>query len=223
MDENELWRAVDEQRQVTVDLLRDLSPQEWGQASLCESWTIRDVAAHLTFPLMGPGAMAGMMLHVPRAALGGTNAMIAQGARWVARKRSTDELVDRVGQTIGGRRTMPGLGVEEMLIDAIAHGFDIAEPLGRPARTDLGGLVVAAERVVSYDGRGSAKVFKALPLGGLRLVATDVAWSHGAGAEVRGPMVDLFLLLTGRTPHVSVLEGIGADVLRRRLRRPVAA
>lgn len=223
MDETELWRAVDQQRQVNVDLLRDLSPQEWEQSSLCELWTMRDVAAHLTFPLMGPGAMAGMMLHVPRATLGGTNAMIAQGARWVARKCSTDELLDRVGRTVGGRRTMPGLGVEEMLIDAIAHGFDIAAPLGRPVRTDVGSLVVAAERVLSYGGRGSAKVFKSLPLGGLRLVATDVAWSHGAGAEVCGPMAELFLLLTGRTPHMSALEGIGAGVLRRRLRRPAAA
>ena len=39
----------------------------------------------------------------------------------------------------------------------------------------------------------------------LRLVATDTAWSAGAGAEVRGPVQALLLLLTGRTdtarPH----------------------
>jgi hypothetical protein len=48
-------------------------------------------------------------------------------------------------------------------------------------------------------------------LRGLRLVATDTAWSAGEGAEVRGPAQALLLLLTGRTeaalPH---LDGPGA-------------
>jgi hypothetical protein len=42
---------------------------------------------------------------------------------------------------------------------------------------------------------------------GLRLHATDTDWSAGAGAELRGPIRMLLLLLTGRTmtalPHLS--------------------
>ncbi|RRR74410.1 maleylpyruvate isomerase family mycothiol-dependent enzyme, partial [Streptomyces sp. RP5T] len=31
-----------------------------------------------------------------------------------------------------------------------------------------------------------------------RLVATDIAWTRGAGEEIRGPITSLLLLLTGR-------------------------
>lgn len=217
MDERELWEATDRQRQVNVDLLRDLSPSEWTAQSLCDDWTVREVAAHLTFPNLGIGGMARMILHTPGGAMRGTNGVIAEGAKWLARKQSTDEILNEVARTVGGRRTMPGLGVEEMLIDAIAHGFDIAAPLGRSLPTVPGDVAVATDRVLSYGGRGNAKVFRKFPLVGLQLVADDHAWSHGAGLRVRGSMADLFLLVTGRMPNLRALGGDGADELRGRL------
>jgi hypothetical protein len=69
--------------------------------------------------------------------------------------------------------------------------------------------------VVSYRGRGNAKVFRSLPLATFRLTATDHAWSAGDGAEVTGTMTDLFLLLTGRSARIGHLYGRGADDLRR--------
>jgi hypothetical protein len=51
-------------------------------------------------------------------------------------------------------------------------------------------------------------------LRGLRLTATDVDWSAGQGAEVRGAIQDLLLLLTGRTAVVLPrLSGPGAQRL----------
>ena len=59
-------------------------------------------------------------------------------------------------------------------------------------------------------------------LRGLRLVATDTTWSAGEGAEVRGPVQALLLLLTGRIeaalPH---LDGPGAKQLADRTARQV--
>jgi uncharacterized protein (TIGR03083 family) len=223
MDQQTLWKAIDRQRQLAVDIVRDLSAQEWEAQSLCDLWKVRDVAAHLTFPLMGVPQMAAMALRSPRAAVAGTNALIAQGAVSIARRHSRDEITDRMQRTVGGRRTMPGLGVEEMLVDILGHGFDITAPLGRPYPTVVDDLVVAADHVIGYHGNKYSKVFEQLPLDGLRLSAVDTRWTHGRGAEVRGSMADLYLLLVGRTPGLATLTGDGADELRSRVGQRLTA
>ena len=51
-------------------------------------------------------------------------------------------------------------------------------------------------------------------LRGYRLTATEIDWSVGAGAEVRGPISAQLLLLTGRSAALPMLHGAGADALR---------
>jgi hypothetical protein len=51
----------------------------------------------------------------------------------------------------------------------------------------------------------------------LRLVATDVDWSHGEGPEVSGPAVSLLLVMTGRAAGADGLDGAGVDTLRARV------
>ena len=48
MDSNQLWAAIDDQRRRTADLLATLTDDQWDHPSLCEGWTVRHVAAHLT-------------------------------------------------------------------------------------------------------------------------------------------------------------------------------
>jgi hypothetical protein len=38
MDREDVWRAIDDQRRQLVDLLEDLSDEEWDHPSLCERW-----------------------------------------------------------------------------------------------------------------------------------------------------------------------------------------
>lgn len=40
--------AVRAERLHLADLLADLSPSEWDEPSLCDAWSVHDVAAHLT-------------------------------------------------------------------------------------------------------------------------------------------------------------------------------
>ena len=49
MDDDELWQAIDAQRGRLVALLGELTEEQWRRPSLCDGWTVRDVAAHLTF------------------------------------------------------------------------------------------------------------------------------------------------------------------------------
>jgi hypothetical protein len=55
----------------------------------------------------------------------------------------------------------------------------------------------------------------------VRLLATDADWSAGAGAELRGPIRMLLLMLTGRTmtalPHLS---GPGVHTVTERFALP---
>ena len=55
---------------------------------------------------------------------------------------------------------------------------------------------------------------------GLRLVATDTTWSHGAGPTVptvQGPILSLVLAMTGRADALADLEGDGIPELRTRM------
>ena len=70
--------------------------------------------------------------------------------------------------------------------------------------------VAAVDRVWSSDRMFHAR--KRYP--GYRFVATDADWAVGEGAEVRGPVGGLLLLLTGRPAGLTNLSGPGADAIR---------
>lgn len=146
---------------------------------------------------------------------GGTNNLIRKGSIGIARRHTPEQLVHRIGLLVGQHRPMPGLTCREALVDVVAHTCDIAVPLGREVPVPAAEVAEAADRVVSYGGRGNAKVFRPLPLAAFRLTATDYDWSTGDGAPVTGTMTDLYLLLTGRDARIGQLHGPGADDLRR--------
>jgi hypothetical protein len=64
----------------------------------------------------------------------------------------------------------------------------------------LGGFVGAKKRVA-----------------GLRLVATDVGWSHGDGPQVTGPGEAILLAASGRPAGLEDLSGDGVATLRSRV------
>ncbi|KUL26335.1 hypothetical protein ADL15_38750 [Actinoplanes awajinensis subsp. mycoplanecinus] len=211
MDDTEVWSAVDRRRRAIVDLLTGLAPDEWDTPSLCDGWMVRDVAAHLTMPLLTMRQLALLAIRYP----GRTNRLIRDGSIDLARRHDPGQLVHRLDLLVGRHRAFPGLTCRESLIDAVGHTFDMAIPLGREIAVPAGEVAEAADRLVSYRGRGNAKVFRSLPLAKFRLTATDHAWRTGDGAPVTGTMTDLFLLLTGRTVRIGQLHGAGADDLRR--------
>jgi hypothetical protein len=54
-------------------------------------------------------------------------------------------------------------------------------------------------------------------LAGVRLVSTDTGWTHGDGAELRGPDIDLLLVAAGRRAGLEALQGPGVAVVGARL------
>jgi hypothetical protein len=54
---------------------------------------------------------------------------------------------------------------------------------------------------------------------GLRLVASDLDWTHGDGPDVFGPAEALLLAITGRPVERGELTGSGASTLLARISR----
>jgi uncharacterized protein (TIGR03083 family) len=208
MDRAEIWRAVDTGRAAFADELEALTDAEWELPSRCPGWTVRHVAAHvISSPQTGAPGMAAALWR----SRGDFNRCIRDEAiRWGARPRA-DILAD-YRRLAGSRRTPPGVTPEVALLDVLVHTSDALDPLDRHRSMPPAAAAVAADRVWqrSFPFRARQR------LRGLRLIATDVSWTAGAGAPVTGPMESLLLVLTGRSDGLRDLRGDGLEILRER-------
>lgn len=201
MDRDEIWRCIDHERAALADLLDGLSPQQWEHPSLCESWTVRDVAAHV---ISSPQAGVREVLVAMVRAGGNFDRAMRDEARRAA-QRPVAQIVGDYRRLQGSRRRPPGTSVVDPLLDVLVHSQDIALPLGLERPMPPAAARIAADRVWRFPFPFRAR----RRLAGLHLRATDVAWEAGSGALVEGPVEALLLLLTGRTAGLPRLHGDG--------------
>jgi uncharacterized protein (TIGR03083 family) len=205
----DVWLLVHAERAALIDDLVGLTDAQWAQPSLCEGWTVHDVAAHLVDNARA--TRRGIVRAMVRARLD----FDRQNAHGVARARGATpaETLDRLRE-VALRRTTPGAPLDSRLVEEVVHGEDVRRPLGitrdYPRETVLRALAYQAH---TWVGLGGAKQHVA----GLRLVATDHAVALGEGADVRGPAVSLLLAVSGRTVALEDLEGPGVATLSGRL------
>jgi uncharacterized protein (TIGR03083 family) len=210
MERTEAWTAIDDHRRALVRLLEGVSEDEWDRPSLCERWTVRQVAAHVALQNSTWSAMPHAVLDVVRH--GGMNGAIhAMACRHAA--LPVEVVVGEIRDRIGVWRPLPTVSFHETAIDYLAHGQDIAVPLGRSLEMPRELAVLAADRVWSRSRMFHAR----RRLAGRRLVADDAPWAVGQGLEVSGPISALLLLLTGRPAALTQLSGSGVAGLRERL------
>ena len=214
MDREQSWQVIAEQRLGLARLLEGLSDTEWEQPSLCVGWRVRDVAAHVAMAPRIPG-LASMLADGIRAR-GSFNRLNHDIAVRHAARPTRDIVADL--RTYADSRRLPVVtNYRNILFDILVHTQDIAIPLGRNYPMPLEAARAGADRVWTMGWPFWAR----RRLRGLRLLATDTDWSAGAGAELRGPIGMLLLLLTGRTqtalPHLS---GPGVNTITDRLAVP---
>lgn len=202
MDTTQIWQTIDSERAATADLLAGLSDAQWAHPSLCEGWTVREVAAHLT---LAPHTTVGGAIRDFTKARGSFNRMIDQTARRSAR-RATAEIVAELRGIVGSRKLAPGQKLKDCLMDVMVHTQDIALPLGIDRHMPTEAAVVAADHLWQIGFPFHAR----RRLAGHRLVATDAEWSAGEGTEVSGPIEALVMLLAGRSATIPRLTGITA-------------
>ncbi len=213
-DLDEIWAAIDDQRVRTLGMLEELTDEQWEHPSLCEGWSVRHVAAHLTLQRQHLSDVARLLVEHPRLLRSvGLNRMIHDSAVLVA-ALPTDEIITRIRAGVGSRRHNSFVTPRETLTDTLVHAQDIAIPLGIDLEMQPRGALIALDRTWATRRTWLGTVNRQLPIDGYRLVATDANWTAGRGPRVTGPVAALLLLVTGRPVALARLDGDGAAQLR---------
>lgn len=209
-----IWSEMDDQRQRTAAMLEGLTDEQWDHPSLCEGWTVRHVAAHLTLQRQHlPDVIRFMAVHPSLLGALSLNRMIDRTARLQA-ALPTDEIIARIRAGIGSRRRNTFIAPAGSLSDTLVHAQDMALPLGVDLEMRPVAARIAVDHIFATRHGWTGSVFRQLPLDGYRLAATDVDWEVGSGPEITGPAAALLLLVTGRHAGLALLEGDGAAQLK---------
>lgn len=188
MDNDTVWRHIDTERAWLADLLESLPDDAWAQPSRCTGWSVRDVAAHLTFAqarvrdLIWPAVRAGFRY----------DTLVRDTA--LRSPLTREQIVDTLRGFVGSRRRVAFITDLEPLIDILVHTQDICQPLGIEHPMPPEAAAAAADRVLTTP----RPIRSWSPPRGVRLVATDTEWVYGSGPQVRAPMQAHLLTLTGR-------------------------
>ncbi len=202
------WNLIHHERQALAETLDGLAGEQWTAPSLCAGWTVQVAAGHV----MAGAEQTGPAFVRDLAASGFRfNTMIDR----VARDRGTlppGEIIRR----LRARTTTtnhPPAPVVTMLGEIVVHSEDIRPPLGITA--EVPGEAITAV-LAMYSGAGFP-IGSKKRIAGLKLTATDVSWSHGAGPELSGPGRSLLLAMAGRPGGLIELTGDGLGQLRSRM------
>lgn len=191
--------------------LETLTPEQWDAPSLCDKWRVRDVVAHMiSYEDLSVRGLAERVAK-GRFMLNRTNAVGVAGYG----ARTPDELLALLKERLQPRGLTAGLGGMIALTDGVIHHQDIRRPLGVSRE-------IPAERLLAaLRGAWSTPVIGGFwRARGVRLVATDLDWSKGSGAEVRGPAEALLMVVAGRRGIVQELSGPGRQRLAARVEGP---
>jgi len=201
------WSLVAAERGAIADDVAGLRPEQWATATLCPSWTVRDVVAHMTATgSLNPGTF------LVRFATTGFN--FEKFVNGEIRKH----LGSDSGATLAAFRAVqnstsaPPGPKASWLGEVVVHSEDIRRPLGISHAYDPAAIRQAAD---FYKGSNTLIGTKNR-IAGLTLKATDQDWSHGQGPVVEGPLLSLLMAMTGRSAHIIDLAGDGVETLRSR-------
>ena len=207
MDKATIWQHIHDERRSLAATLAALDVDQWEQPSLCEGWTVKEVAAHvIEHPQIGWAQMPAM---VARNLGHGYNAMIFREVKRLG-ERSTKESVLADFQTYdSSTRKVPTTTSVEPLVDALVHHQDVVRPLGLRHEMEPEAAAIAADRCRALAFlMGSRGVVK-----GTRMVATDMDWSRGRGPTLTGSMQELLMVCAGRARVADGLSGEGTALL----------
>ncbi len=198
------WDLIHAERRQLIEDLQGLTDEQWHTQSLCPAWDVHQVLAHIVVLTK----QTPLKFFRNFAASGFNFAKMA--AKDVARAsagtpaRTLAELAAHVDDT-----TAPPGPVDSWIGEVVVHGADIRRPLG----LSYSPPVATSRQVADFYKNSNLLIGAKDRVAGVRLVATDVDWSHGTGPEVRGPMFSIVLAMTGRSVALAELSGDGIPVL----------
>ena len=202
-----LWAAAHTERAALAEDLAGLDEAQWASPSLCGSWTVEQVVAHLT-----AAASVGRLRWVA-SVLGARFDFDLHNDRRLAEHRGTTpaETLDRFRRIITSTTSAPG-PTTAWLGEVVVHAQDVRRPLGL-SRTPA---VAAVTEVARAYARRDFTVAGRSAIAGLRLEADDGPFATGSGPLVSGTTLALTMAMAGRGAYCDDLTGPGVPVLRAR-------
>jgi uncharacterized protein (TIGR03083 family) len=193
------------ERRALADVLSGLSTAQWRAPSLCTGWTVARVAAHLTMPfrITADEFAAGMAQ---------ARGQFTEFSDAIADRDSRlpqADLVAALRDNAENPWSPPGGGLAGALSHDVIHGLDITWPLGIDHQAAAPAMIAVFDLIVSPGDR----TLFGFPLDGLALRASDLHWSFGRGAALRGRGCDLLPLLAGRPIPGEAFSGAGTQRL----------
>lgn len=204
----DLWRAAHAERVSLATDLAGLDDDSWHQPSLCGTWSVREVVAHLT-AAAAIGRLAWLRSVV--------------GSRFDFDVHNDRRLAEHIGSTpadtlarferVVASTTAASGHTAAWLGEVVVHGQDIRRPLGLTSAPDGEALTQVARFYASRD----FAVPSHSTIKDLRLAATDGPFAVGDGPLVTGPTLALVMVMAGRAAFLDDLEGPGTTTLEQRL------
>ena len=208
MTSRDTMQMARDEREAFATLLEGLTPQQWESPTLCKGWRVRDVVAHVVG--YDPLSRLQLLRRMTKGLVtrGGANTVgVAEYA-----SRSPEELTALMRQYAVPRGLTAGFGGRIALTDGMIHQQDIRRPLGIPRTIPAEPLRIALDFAT-----WAPRILGGLRARGLRLIATDLDWTHGKGPEVRGSGEALLLAMAGRAAALDDLDGPGKTKLAQRI------
>jgi uncharacterized protein (TIGR03083 family) len=189
-----------DEREGFASFLDGLTSQQWNSPTLCELWTVREVAIHtVSYDELTTAGLVGRFL---KGRLN-TDRINAIGVADYS-DRSPQQITVLIRSYAQPHGLTGGFGGRIALTDAMIHQQDIRRSIGLPRTIDPERL-----RTALNFARFAPTIRGAWRARGVRLVASDLDWSHGRGPEVRGPGEALLMAMAGRRAALDDVDGPG--------------
>ena len=137
--------------------------------------------------------------------------MLSANAKQEA-KKSPEQLMKELREGADSRALPPLVKAEGLLGDVVVHTQDIKRALDGPGSIPEDRLRASLD----YESREGRFLPNKKRIAGLKLRATDIEWSTGAGPDVSGTGEALLMAMCGRKVALDELTGDGVAVLRSR-------
>jgi uncharacterized protein (TIGR03083 family) len=208
MTPTDTMQMARDEREEFAALLEGLTPQQWNNPTLCDLWTVREVAIHtVSYDELTTAGLVGRFL---RGRLN-TNRINAIGVADYA-DTTPEQITAMIRANTDPHGLTGGFGGRIALTDGMIHQQDIRRSIGLPRTIDPERLRTALD-----FARFAPTIRGAWRARGVRVVATDLDWAHGKGPEVRGGGEALLMVMAGRGTALKDLDGPGKAKLSRRI------
>ncbi|GAA3298341.1 maleylpyruvate isomerase family mycothiol-dependent enzyme [Glutamicibacter nicotianae] len=203
----EMWDVIIEQRLELFKILQALSPEQWAAPSLCQGWSVQDVAAHvISAPQLNASSMMKLMPSMLRHGYNGT--VLRDGQ--MRGRAGAFAILEQYERFATIKRGPSMVNVKETLTDTLVHFQDLVRPLGIRHMMPPEAAVEVAQRL----GRTGLMLGSLDVIRSVKMIARDASFESGKGEPVFGPIDELVMLRAGRTPRWEALTGDGISIVR---------